>query len=448
MKKFISSIVLVSAFVSVPCTSLAEVGDMSIKNDKPLFINMGETNLYDTNFNDYGIRNGSKLMIDYKSKSSVSGSWQSLPSKMGVSINKDWTVTFSDIVSLDKIDGMVIEKIKDKTFIPVRIHLSPTAKQAKVTPIDEYIQGEEYMMKIFLSNGKNYKMSFKVEEEKNLSSNRGNSAGNIANGGYAAQDNGWIYYRNQNDEGKLYKVKVDGTENRKLSNNKASYINIMDGWIYFKSDYQINKIRIDGTDEKGLYSSIGVHMNIVDNMIYSSNNYNEYIYSSRLDGTKEDIIKYSRDIGSMNVEGEYIYYSSSSNDNKLVKMNIADEKDIIIVDKRVEYINVIDESIFFIDKNDSRVYKADKNGHDLTRLNDVPSKNLNVHGKYMYYTNELDRAIYRQTKDGSSSAQKLNDMPSSHINIVNNGIFYLNAIDGIMYKMNLDGGQHSKVDFK
>ena len=43
---------------------------------------------------------------------------------------------------------------------------------------------------------------------------RGNTAGNIINGGIVAIQGDWIYYSNQSDDGKLYTVKTDGSKKK------------------------------------------------------------------------------------------------------------------------------------------------------------------------------------------------------------------------------------------
>ena len=41
---------------------------------------------------------------------------------------------------------------------------------------------------------------------------RGNTVGNIVNGGYVALQDDWLYYRNVSDGHKLYKIRIDGTD--------------------------------------------------------------------------------------------------------------------------------------------------------------------------------------------------------------------------------------------
>ncbi|MGI6711164.1 MAG: DUF5050 domain-containing protein [Bacillota bacterium] len=53
---------------------------------------------------------------------------------------------------------------------------------------------------------------------------RGNTPGNLNNNGLFAKAGDWIYYSNLIDQGKLYKMKADGTEVTKITDDYAWYI--------------------------------------------------------------------------------------------------------------------------------------------------------------------------------------------------------------------------------
>jgi len=48
----------------------------------------------------------------------------------------------------------------------------------------------------------------------------------------------WIYYINESDGYKLYKIKTDGTERTKLNNDFTQSLFLKDDWLYYsnKSD--------------------------------------------------------------------------------------------------------------------------------------------------------------------------------------------------------------------
>jgi hypothetical protein len=79
----------------------------------------------------------------------------------------------------------------------------------------------------------------------------GNSNSNSSNIGFAAEQDGWIYYKNSSD-GMLYKERQDKTERVKLCDDTPYNINVIGDWIYFKTA-QITTlyIKLEMTAPKG-----------------------------------------------------------------------------------------------------------------------------------------------------------------------------------------------------
>ena len=113
---------------------------------------LASSNKYE--FDDYGMKKEVKLESNIKRNKS---DWTEFDEKSDVQLSKEWTIKFSGEVTHEKIDGMVIEK--DKEFIPVKIKLTGE-NQATVIPMESYQPNSKYILKIFLNNGKKYKMYF------------------------------------------------------------------------------------------------------------------------------------------------------------------------------------------------------------------------------------------------------------------------------------------------
>lgn len=81
---------------------------------------------------------------------------------------------------------------------------------------------------------------------------------------FPIKDGNWIYYKNRDDMYRLYKTKIDGTENTKLTNESVFEFLVDGDWIFFNSIYggniyRVNKdglgsIRINNEVSKGLVS--------------------------------------------------------------------------------------------------------------------------------------------------------------------------------------------------
>ena len=82
---------------------------------------------------------------------------------------------------------------------------------------------------------------------------RGNSVGNIGNNGFAALQGEWIYYKNSDDDYKLYKIKTDGSKRQKVSDDTFGCINVVGDWIYYSNwseGYEIYKVKTDGSERQ------------------------------------------------------------------------------------------------------------------------------------------------------------------------------------------------------
>ncbi|WP_054875883.1 cell wall-binding repeat-containing protein [Oxobacter pfennigii] len=288
---------------------------------------------------------------------------------------------------------------------------------------------------------------YSVLENLYFNNFRGNSPGNITGGGIAAtngakiyyannsfgvvnasgtgkkiflendtpmfiniMDDGWIYYFNLSDQGKLYKVYKDGAGRQPLSADMALYINVVGEWIYYSNGLDSNsiyKIKTDGTGRTKLDSGSASELNVVDGHIYYvSGDAEKNIYRINTDGTGK--IKLGSDsAGAINVTGDYIYYRNISDNSRIYRI------------------------------------KTDGTGRQLVVSDSTLS--LNVEGDTIYYSNNsLDGQLYKVKTDGTSKAEVSSDRPI-FINIVGNYIYYIGAQDELLYRINTDGTGRQEV---
>lgn len=429
----------------------------------PLLASANEDSVFDT----YGIKNyevissqAEEIQPLMRSTFSTSTSWLTLPSQQNVDLNKEWTITFSGgTVSLDKIAGIVIEK--NGAFIPVKIRLFPAANQAVVSPLESYLPNETYTVRAFLENGLRYKMSFTTKGLLTQNELLGNTYGNISNFGYVVESDDWIYYRNQNDNGYLYKMRTDGTENTSLLPNadiRNIYgLNVMGGWVYFtaiKDDYsKIYKVRADGSNltEIGTANRSYSYFYHRFNRLIVTNN---YIYVDFWNGRDYDLTHYYLD-GALindNIKDDVVNSLISNNlvisiDRNSEKLNIYDmntKKSIYTSLERVSGLNLFDNWIFYINKEDYRIYKIKLDGSQKQKVNDDWTTFMNVHNGWIYFINDVDQSVNRIRTDGTQK-QQLTDDKGRLIFVTTDWIFYTNPTNNKMYKMAHDGGNWSEV---
>lgn len=217
--------------------------------------------------------------------------------------------------------------------------------------------------------------------------------------------NGWVYYSNYTEGGKIYKVKEDGTGKQKLCDDMAAYVNVSGDWIYYSNHSdggRLYKIRSNGTGRAPVSEALKAetaYINVLGGWIYYTNKndrHRPYVinkdgsYVSKLSDEWADSIQVSGDwiyytsssgvlskvkkdgtgtvipiMGQtrefdkgfhLNVVGNWVYYSNYKDGGKLYKISTnGSGTKHKLTDDTVEYINIVDESIFYTSKG--KLYK-------------------------------------------------------------------------------------------
>lgn len=397
----------------------------------------------------------------------------------------------------------------------------------------------------------------------------GNTASNLINFGLSAESNGWIYYTNQSDYQRIYKMRIGDSSGQKLSDDPyASHLNVVGDWIYYvdsegglcrmktdgsqlalmtnypvdfmqaSSDYiyfladyergdgtktkELHRIKPDGSGDEALlwYLSSSWDYSIIDNDIYylywdattqtqtlkkraSSdilknvdkfvisynhiyyiNHVDKCIYKADMDGN--NIIKITSDTAKgLNVSNGIIYYTNTSDNNKLYKITTDGKDNSIAADvKSDSAINIAGGKLFYIETNkkfetyvmnkdgsaktkslidkaaaftsenneyyyvnteDSFIYSSDSSGNNIANLNQQTLQNIQVSNGWIYYSNLYDNnKLYKMQTDGSSNT-KVSDSSSGDFKLSGEYLYYVSMSDNNIYKINIDGTENSKL---
>jgi len=315
--------------------------------------------------------------------------------------------------------------------------------------------------------------------EESSTEQRGNTVGNIVNMGLAAKEGDWIYYPS-NDGGRIYKIRTDGSERTRLSDDWSRSINVVDGWIYYygagDNGYGIYKMRTDGSERTRLSDNQTLWITVVDGWIYYNNwNDDSKIYKMRTDGSERTKLNNERSYD-INVVDGWIYYTvhhitHDLDNNSIYKMRTdGSERTKLFSWPSLAQINVVDGWIYYVDVDSytyaryhgfdwpykEGIYKTRTDGSGRTQLTeDNPGYfgSINVADGWVYYTNTEDkRRIYKIRTDGSGRT-RINDDPSWCVNVVGDWIYYAyyeefggDVLADKIYKMRTDGSERQKVD--
>lgn len=286
----------------------------------------------------------------------------------------------------------------------------------------------------------------------------GNTYGNLRNKGIVAKKGSQIYYVSFNEgnaEG-IYKIKKNGKDKEKVSDEYGYYLNIsgnylyyvsleneqliktklnsnktqviaenvssapitvVDNWIYYFEGTNLFKIKTNGKKRTQLFSKAIENYQIVGNQIYYSyeNDGKQIIAKMNLDGS--NIIKLDEEAGKeFFVKGNKIYYINENYDMDnyeykyelyMLKTNGKDKEKICDIEGSVDTytVNFTEDAIYYAKsaKNDKMaIYKMKLNGKDETKIIEVNtySNLVNIIDKYMYYIN--------QNEDGNVQTYRIN----------------------------------------
>ena len=308
-----------------------------------------------------------------------------------------------------------------------------------------------------------------------MRNDRGNTTGNIANGGLVAMQGDWVYYANFSDGMKLYKMREDGSGNQKLCDDKCvafkgfysiySNINVVGDWVYYVNcndavSATIYKIRTDGTGRQEFSSFVvGIcsYVNVIDNWIYlcEGNAWGDGpLVKIRADGTGEEYLNEDEVCSYINVVEGWVYYRYGELESAgLYKKRIDGTGKQKLSDGECKWINVVEGWAYYVnDCLDSGLYKIRIDGTDKQKLYDDECEWINVSGDWIYCriydygdVKAFGPKLHKIKIDGTGK-QKLSDDDCSDINVVGDWVYYTKD-ESELYRVRIDGTDRQLVDF-
>lgn len=244
---------------------------------------------------------------------------------------------------------------------------------------------------------------------------------------YIEVDDQWIYYLNvySSSDVKLYRVKKDNTENTLLSKENIYYFDFDGNYIYYlaasedsskREIYQINK---DGSDKKlasfypelqKLNADIST-FEVKDGWVYYTSDGKPY--KTSVDGKKT--VKLSEDqVGNLNVTDKYIYYTASSvspdNGGNIFRINLdGSSKTLVNAALSGGSMNVFGEYIYFSNNSDyNKLYRMKTDGTDVKKMSDDKNVTLiNPAGQWIFY--KAGSSYYRVSFYGNEKVHIVKD---------------------------------------
>lgn len=313
--------------------------------------------------------------------------------------------------------------------------------------------------------GKSGDGASKTEGKINIG-NTGSSQGNMIYMGRFIENGGWLYfskYINNDSPTGLYSVKSDGTENVKLNDDRALYLNAEGDFIYYRNDlppdpnsdwiadkgyiYRINK---DGSGRTKIGGSMVKNFLVVDGWIYYQNPDDKMrLYKMKTDGTNNLKVT-DNEATYFGVEDGWIYYCDQANPWSLYRVKTDGTGKVKICDQNYSIFIVQDGWIYFLDDYDKgRLHRMKTDGTDNMKLSDEMVSVFNVYGDRVYYTDvsqDGNSRFYMMDADGANKFDLKKDNSGGAM-IITGGWVYFSRGGTDFYRMKTDGAGEMKIEF-
>lgn len=272
----------------------------------------------------------------------------------------------------------------------------------------------------------------------------------LTTGGYLAYDDGWYYFRSNNNE-YLYKMRADGSDAQKLCNHSAKYISVYDGYVYFFEEHGevgIYRVSTEGGEAEQI---TGRYMEtpfwIKDGYLY---HYDWFDGLMRIDLSQEtvDLFTDSESVNKLESlyticsDGEHVYYSLFSEEGVFrAKMDGSESEKII--DGLVGDITLAGSYLFYNDlEGDMGLYVYNLETDETILLNDTDLfEYFNVTGDGLYGANSRGNLAFY---DPSTNTQTvLSDQATNFACVAGEKVLFWNSKDYLL--CDLDGSNLIKL---
>lgn len=273
----------------------------------------------------------------------------------------------------------------------------------------------------------------------------GSSPGNIANGGLIGGGSGWVYYRSEADQWRLYKARLDGSQKQMVADACPSYINVCGGWVYYsdyRQNFQMYRVRTNGRDLMRLTEERAIDINVVGDLIYYvtyGDDGQHHACSSTLDGSDRKQLTEQICHGLVYADG-WLYFTSPAAGSFAIFRMKPDGTEVTQLNSTYShFLNPVGDSVYYWSVDTSELRRLRTDGSGDTVLVDNGVDYVNAAGASVYFAKQADAYnIWRINTDGTKP-EKLTqilpddpDQPShapSAVYVVDGHVFYRGFVD-------------------
>lgn len=289
----------------------------------------------------------------------------------------------------------------------------------------------------------------------------GNTSGNIYNGGLFCEQDGKIYFSNDNDDGSLYVMNNDTTNIRKVNIDKAAYINVDNNYIYYvrtNNTRENNQAGIFTFNNVGVYriNRSGANLKLISNrpanyLTLAGNHlyYQRYdvsngihFYRNKIDGSMEQLLLEEAVIPASVIDDK-LYYTGFSHNLSINTLDLGSFTNRTVIDGKYAMPIIMGDYIYYISMSDKyTIHRMKLDGSEQAKLIKSRCSTFNItnDGKYLYYQvdNKKKSHIGRLNLDTMES-EKLLKGNYKNIHVTEHYVFFKEFETNETYILSSDG---------
>lgn len=289
----------------------------------------------------------------------------------------------------------------------------------------------------------------------------GNTSGNIYNGGLYSEQDGYIYFSNDKDDGSLYVMTSDCSGFKKIHDDKTVFINVDENYIYYLranntresntgsilmfNNSGIYRINHNGGDIKSITSNPGSYLTLRGNYLY----FQRYevgvglnLYRYQIDGKKERLLIEDAVVPATVIDNS-LYYTGYSYDQNISRIDLSSFTTGTVYEGNFAYPIFRDDYIYYIDVAEGYTINRMKlDGSERTVLVQERCSTYNItnSGKYLYYQVDDQENSHISRMDLSTMASEtLLEGNYKQINVTNYFVFFRDFSETETYIQSADG---------
>lgn len=174
----------------------------------------------------------------------------------------------------------------------------------------------------------------------------------------------WMYFINGSDKNRIYRVKTDGTSLTMLRDQAARSLQMDGEWLFFEPSLELDsqgeegvfKIKLDGSQHKKVTGEAISRMTVAGGWIYYTTETDDRLRRMKTDGSGDETLSDEQGI-LYGVYDDWIYWYSTADEKGMFRMDLeGNQKTSILGPGNYALVHFLEDKIVYFD-NDTGKYQ-------------------------------------------------------------------------------------------